>query len=521
MAQQNQNSQNQSSQSSSQSGASGQGQSGSTGSTGSTGSGQSSGSGQSAGSTPQSGSSGGQGAAGDDPRVQQALDRLREADNDMARAASEAQNQADARRAADRLREATSLLGGTGKQAAAQQMDAIAQEANRLGNDQRDQSDRLKQLQGQLSPQGGAGQPGQSGQAGAGAGATKGQQQAQIAQERQQTAADLGDLEKQMQEAVRSLGASQQEAASKLRDALSGLDQSGLQNELQRSAQGIRRGNDPNADETERNVAQGMQRLQDQVRQAQQAVTGDEGSGTEQALNNVEQLRNQMEALSRGLGNQLSRNGQPGQGGQQGQAGNQAGGNQAGGNQAGGNQGGGNQAGGNQAGGLNGGANARGGNNGGAIGARNGQVGGGGAGPYFNGQLGFDGGGNWASGTETKEIPVTQADIQRAYDDAQRQLEQMRQQVQGQPAPLADIQDLLKQIQQLDPSRFPGNPAMLEELHNQMLASVDKLELQLRRDLDDKQAGQVRSGDSLPVPAGYQDSVADYFRRLSKNTPTR
>ena len=57
---------------------------------------------------------------------------------------------------------------------------------------------------------------------------------------------------------------------------------------------------------------------------------------------------------------------------------------------------------------------------------------------------------------------------------------------------------------------------MLEELHSQVLTSVDKLELQIRRPMDDKQPGQVRTGDALRVPDGYQDSVADYFRRLSK-----
>ena len=39
----------------------------------------------------------------------------------------------------------------------------------------------------------------------------------------------------------------------------------------------------------------------------------------------------------------------------------------------------------------------------------------------------------------------------------------------------------------------------------------------MRRQLDDKQYGQVRSGDTRTVPSGYQDSVADYYRRLSKN----
>ena len=46
---------------------------------------------------------------------------------------------------------------------------------------------------------------------------------------------------------------------------------------------------------------------------------------------------------------------------------------------------------------------------------------------------------------------------------------------------------------------------------------VDKLELQLRRQADEK-SGQIRSSDSAPVPSGYQDAVADYFRRLSNNS---
>ncbi len=70
-------------------------------------------------------------------------------------------------------------------------------------------------------------------------------------------------------------------------------------------------------------------------------------------------------------------------------------------------------------------------------------------------------------------------------------------------------------MQKLDPSRFPGNPAMVEQLHTQVLNDVDKLELQLRRNSDD-QPGQVRSGNPATVPAGYQDAVAEYYRRLGK-----
>jgi hypothetical protein len=45
---------------------------------------------------------------------------------------------------------------------------------------------------------------------------------------------------------------------------------------------------------------------------------------------------------------------------------------------------------------------------------------------------------------------------------------------------------------------------------------MDKLELQIRREMDGQKSGQVRTGDAQRVPDGYQDSVADYFRRLSQ-----
>ena len=69
-------------------------------------------------------------------------------------------------------------------------------------------------------------------------------------------------------------------------------------------------------------------------------------------------------------------------------------------------------------------------------------------------------------------------------------------------------------MQQLDPSRFPGNPAMVEQMHREVLSSVDKLELQLQRD---DAATEARTGKPDAVPSGYQESVAEYYRRLSKN----
>ena len=57
---------------------------------------------------------------------------------------------------------------------------------------------------------------------------------------------------------------------------------------------------------------------------------------------------------------------------------------------------------------------------------------------------------------------------------------------------------------------------MVEELHTKVLNDVDKLELQLRRDPNTAQAGQVRRATPPSVPPGYEDAVAEYYRRLGK-----
>ena len=445
----------------------------------------------------QSGSSGQQSANSESARTQQALDRLKQAQEDMARASSTQEGQAAARRAADRLREATDLLSGLQQRQSTDQLSSMSREADRLADEQRDQAARERQLFGQ---KGTGNQPGSSG--------ATGQDQAKLGDERQQMAGELANLEKQMRDAARGLSGTQQSASSKVRDALGQAEQSDLENRIRRSAEWMRRGIDPNSDGTEPAVAAGLQQLSDQLKQAQQAVNNNQ-QGPEQALNRVEQLRGQMEALARGLGNRSPQEGaqgplsrQPGQG-QPGQNQGQQGQGQAGQAQAG-------QAGGGQA---NGGQQA-----GGAFGAR--QFGGGYGtdGRYDGGyRMGYDPGGYWPQGTERQPAPSSAAEIQRAYEQALRDLNDLRQEVRGQPDQLADLQELIRQMQQLDPSRFPGNPQMLAELHDKVLTTVDKLELRLRRQVDDKQSGQVRSGDNLPVPDGYQDSVAEYFRRLSNS----
>jgi len=94
-------------------------------------------------------------------------------------------------------------------------------------------------------------------------------------------------------------------------------------------------------------------------------------------------------------------------------------------------------------------------------------------------------------------------------------LNQVRGAVQDSPEARQQLQQLIDEMRNLDPSRFPGNPALVEQMHQQLISGVDALELQLRRQLEQGKGGTIRNADPSKIPAGYKDSVAEYYRKLS------
>jgi hypothetical protein len=333
------------------------------------------------------------------------------------------------------------------------------------------------------------------------------------------------------------------------------MDQSDLDNHVQRTADWLRGGINPNANGTEAEIARGLQKLSEQLRQAQQGIgqgkpgqRGEAQGDETAALSQVERLRSQLEAMtgsSRGNGRQQVQNGQTGQqsgNGQQTRDGQPNGNGQQGklsrqgqnGNQQSPGNGPGQQT-------ANGSQQGRGGEQPGQVAQGGQQQGGGSFGQQAGDRTGQrDGqsgdiryGGGGADGTVWNNIntgnnrygqaaqrPVptdatgNPADTERTYQQGMRELNQLRQMVQGDPQATKEVQALARQMQQLDPSRFPGNPAMVEQMHREMLSSIDRIELQLQRS---DASTDARTGKSYAVPAGYQDSVAEYYRRLSKN----
>jgi hypothetical protein len=446
-----------------------------------------------------------------------------------------AQNSEAAKRAAQRLREATDLLGSAQKQQASGKLDSLGRETDRLSKEESAQADRVKKLAAQ-------GEAARNGSAGVTRDQIAGMERERqsLADARQQMSNDLERLQKQLRDTARELAPTQPGAASSLRDALNGIDQNDLTNLVQRTADWLREGVNPNSNGTESQIASGLKRLGDQVRKAQQAAGGAPGTRPQDdrngaqvaALDHVDRLRSELERLRSGQGGRsgqqsqngrTAQNGQPGQNGRPGQQGSQAmqrgqGGQQIGQQAAQNGQAGGGaqrQAGGQFGSGVRNGTQQQGGPMGGEI--VDGELrGGGGAVANYN----IDTGGQRYNTTRDPRAPQVgpnPADTERFIQQGLGELSQLRQIARSDPAVQKQIDDLVKEMQKLDPSRFPGNPEMVEALHAKVMNDVDKLELELRRDPSVPQTDQVRTGKAPDVPPGYQDAVAEYYRRLGKS----
>jgi hypothetical protein len=472
------------------------------------------------------GSSSEKSADSTDQRIEQALSRLRQAGDAMKRSDGPQQSNDTARRAADQLHEATNLLAGSQQQLASNKLGSLTREAGRLTEQERAQADRINKLVN-------AGHQADPNQTDLADMTARRQELDRLAQERQQLSNDLSSLQKNLRDTARETASNEPGVAQKLRDALTEMDESDLDNHVQRTADWLRSGINPNSNGTESEIAQGLQKLSQQLQQAQQGMGKDkpgsrattEGDETA-ALDQIERLRSQIEAMASSRdGNRT--NGQnaqagPAQNGQQ--SGQQPG---SGSRQEGtGQQPGRNGPRGQQTGALSREPGDRLGQRGGQgiqrsgdLGGRSGEVrSGGGRGAdgtaWNNINTGNNRYGQPAQQSSSSNIPGYPVDTDQTYQQGMRDLSQLRHMIQGDPQAAKEVAELARQMQKLDPSRFPGNPAMVEQMHREVLISVDRLELELQHD---GATSGARTGKPFAVPAGYQDSVAEYFRRLSGN----
>jgi hypothetical protein len=452
--------------------------------------------------------------------AQKALDRLRQANDDMRRAASQSASAADYRRAADRLREATDLLGGVEQHDAASRVNSMAQTADQLAAAQKKQADRVRDLIAQQNAAKAGGQlPPKP---------PTPEEMDKMVNDRQKVSDDLGHLTQQMRDTAREFASTQPGASNKLRSALGGMDENNLGTRMQRSSDWLRGGQF--SDPGEAALTSDLQKLGQQIREAGQAMgsaqTASKDAAVNRAMDDLARLRDQLAGLGgrpngqpdpsgqgqpgqgqAGQGQpggqqyqpgQLSRNGQPGQSGQSGQHGQSGQSGQAG------QQGQGGQAG----------QSGQGGQVGNRAAGQTGNAGGGSRGSTVYGD--YDTGNTRISGrAAAPQRGSNPADTQREIEQGLNLLNGVRSVAQDSPEARQQLRTLIDQMRSLDPKRFPGNPALVEQMRQQLTSGVDALELQLRRQLDESRGGTIRNADPAKVPAGYQDSVAEYYRKLS------
>jgi hypothetical protein len=106
--------------------------------------------------------------------------------------------------------------------------------------------------------------------------------------------------------------------------------------------------------------------------------------------------------------------------------------------------------------------------------------------------------------------------LTRAYQDAQSQLLRLRNEAGEDPELAREMNALVREMQMLDPKKFPGNPALIERMRNQVLPGLARIEVMMRRQ-GEGPGGGVAGGSGDKAPDGYADKVADYFRRLSRS----
>jgi hypothetical protein len=321
-----------------------------------------------------------------------------------------------------------------------------------------------------------------------------------------------------MQAAARDLAATDKDASSKIRRALGDMQQDELSRNMSLSAEMIRRGYGAAAAMRESMTTQSLNNLRDKLRDAAAAgVKGKNGEkGLEQALEQAENMRRQMEQMTRSLRGEKGQQGQTGQGqqpGQKGQPGQQPGqqgqgqgqGQQSPQGQAGQQPGQGQSAQGQSSGGQQFGQGTRSPGEGREAGA---SPGGGVAGGYNGGNWGQRWNGQWNGDP---------AVFERGYRETLRDLSRLRENLGDNPDISRDVQDLMREMQRIDPRRFGTDPLLAERINSQVVSGLEQIELQLRRKLEEQQGGSVRSGASEAAPPGYANSVADYFKKLSKD----
>jgi hypothetical protein len=437
------------------------------------------------------------------PDLMQTARQLRDAADAMRKAAANGQQASGAQAAAalERLKEAERRLRQTLSGRADRDVRNAVQQAEELAREQQEIADAVKGLES--------------------AGDRRQEKAQQLIERKSSLDQKVGELEKQIDRTAGDLRAQEKEAARKLSEAADSIRNNKIRDKIRYSSSMVRAGVPP-ADQQplESSIGSNLDSLRNTLGQAQAALgRPSQADAMSQALDRARQLARGVDSLDQRVrerrqaqrgqqgqqgeqgqqGQQGGRQGQPGQEGQQGQGGQQQGqsgqqGQQqdrAGQGQQGG-QGGTNTGARTQDGRLgNGDTFGRFGDNGGSGDRR--------PGPYDGARF------------DPNDVRQFRGEARQFATDAQ----QLRRMVQGQGIDARALDDVLRNLRALDDDRVYQDVATLERLQSAVAEGMKRFEFNLRRQAEVKGSEVFLSGAD-DVPEEYRKLVEQYYKSLSK-----
>jgi uncharacterized protein DUF4175 len=441
------------------------------------------------------------------PELAEAARQMREAADAMRRAAAggDASASAQAQAALERLRETEKKLQRSLTQRAQRDIDDAKRQADALAREQQEIVDQVKQLP--ASPQ------------------ARAQQANRINERKDALETKLGELEGNLDRAARDASREERQASRKMSEAAGAIRDNRLRDAVKYSKALVSRGSNQQANAAEGDIARGIEEVRQRLEEAQASLgQGKPGDKKQEAAERAQRLARGAESLQertreraqanrgdQGKQGQQGKEGQQGQGqqgqGQQGKEGQQGQGGQQGQNGQGGQgqqgqQGQGGQRGDGQNGGNRGGLGDR---------ADAGGFGGG----YDRGAWRGDAtwGGWWEGGRLTAEDMRQLSREARQYaNDAQ----QLRGLLRGENIDPKELDEIIKNLQQLQDERVYQNVQELARLQAYVAEGLKRFEFSLRRQVKADAGASALTG-SDEVPEEFKALVEQYYKSLAKS----
>ncbi len=418
------------------------------------------------------------------PDLAQTAQQMREAAEAMRRAAANRDAAAfgEARAAAERLNRARDGLEQQRSDRMARNIENALGRVRRLQAEQDDITNDVR----------GLGPTGQGRQ----------QQARQLLERKDAQAAELGDIERQLDQTASDFRRERQQASRKVQDAADAIRDDKMKEKI-RYSKGLVQGAPAEAAAGfEEQIGADLESLEKRLSDAAAAVGQAETDSRAEALERARQLLRGVESMeqrvreqgqqAQGQQGQLGRQGQRGQQGQSGEEGGQRGqpGEQ-------GQQGRGGQQSGGQA------NQGAGGERGSALEGR-------------SGPGGFDPGGGGGSRRPGEIGPDDARQLQRQARERRSEAEALRRELQAMGVEASDLDQLIRDLRALDDSRVYTDFDEISRLQSALVEGFRRFEFNLRRELGGGEADPLFLSNSDEAPREYRKLIEDYYRALAR-----